>query len=72
MKKTFQLENLDCAHCAAKMEESIHKLEHVISCSISFMTQKLTIDIEEESFYDTMKLVQKAIHKVDPDCTIKM
>ena len=29
MKKKFKLEDLDCANCAAKMEEAIKKIEGV-------------------------------------------
>lgn len=72
MKKVFKLEDLDCANCAAKMEAAIQKLEHVNSCGISFIAQKLTVDIEDEHFDQTMKLIQKAIRKVEPDCTIVM
>ena len=72
MKKVFKLEDLDCANCAAKMEEAIKKLEHVNSCVVSFMTQKLTVDIEDEHFDKTMKVIQKTVRKVEPDCTILM
>ena len=72
MKKVYQLEDLDCANCAAKMEEAIKKLEHVNSCVVSFMTQKLTVDIEDEHFDKTMKVIQKTVRKVEPDCTILM
>ena len=44
MKKTFKLEDLDCANCAAKMETAINKLEGVQKATVSFMTQKLTLD----------------------------
>ncbi len=70
MKKVFKLEDLDCANCAAKMEEAINKMEHVNSARVNFMTQKLTIDIKEELFDATMDAVQKAISKVEPDCRI--
>lgn len=72
MKKVFKLEDLDCANCAAKMEEAIKKLEHVNSCGVNFMAQKLTVDIDDEHFDITMKLIQKTIRKVEPDCTILM
>ena len=44
MKKKFKLEDLDCANCAAKMEEAIKKIDGVNDASVSFMNQKLTID----------------------------
>ena len=43
MRKKYTMENLDCAHCAAKMEEGIKKIDGVTDASISFMTQKLII-----------------------------
>ena len=70
MKKIFTLEELDCAHCAAKMEESIRKIDGVISANISFMTQKLTLEAADEDFDKVLKAAQKAIKKVEPDCRI--
>ena len=72
MKKTYRLEDLDCASCAAKIEDAVSKLDHVNSCGVNFMTQKLTIDIDDNYFDQTMKSVQKAIKKVDSDCSIFM
>lgn len=70
MKKTYELEELDCAHCAAKMEDAIKKIDGVISASISFMTQKLTIEADEKDFDKILKAAQKAIKKIEPDCRI--
>lgn len=70
MKKTFELEELDCAHCAAKMEEAIKKLDGVISANISFMTQKLTLEADDKDFDKVLKAAQKAIKKIEPDCRI--
>lgn len=72
MKKTFKLEELDCANCAAKMERAINELPDVISATVNFMAQKLVIEIPDEKFDATMKLVQKAVSKVEPDCEILM
>ncbi len=72
MKKTYRLEDLDCASCAAKIEDAVSKLDHVNSCGVNFMTQKLTIDIDDNYFDQTMKSVQKVIKKVDSDCSIFM
>ena len=71
MKKKFTLENLECAHCAAKMEEAIKKIEGVNSASISFMTQKLTIDADDGTFDEIMKKAAEACRKIEPDCMIK-
>ena len=70
MKKTFALEELDCAHCAAKMETAINKIDGVISASISFMSQKLTIEATDEDFDKIVKAAQKAIKKIEPDCRL--
>lgn len=70
MKKVFKLEDLDCANCAAKMEDAINKMEDVNSARVNFMTQKLTIDIDDDKFEATMDAVQKAMAKVEPDCRI--
>lgn len=71
MKKTFKLENLDCANCAAKMETAIRKIDGVSDCSISFMAQKMSIEADDEGFDDILKAAQKAISKVDRACKIK-
>ena len=70
MKKTYELEELDCAHCAAKMEDAIRKIDGVISANISFMTQKLTLEAADEDFDKVLKAAQKAIKKIEPDCKI--
>jgi len=70
MKKTYELEELDCAHCAAKMEDAIRKIDGVISANISFMTQKLTVEAEEKDLDKILKAAQKAIKKIEPDCRI--
>ena len=70
MKKTYELEELDCAHCAAKMEDAIRKIDGVISANISFMTQKLTLEAADEDFDKILKAAQKAIKKIEPDCRI--
>ncbi len=70
MKKTFKLEDLDCANCAAKMEAAIKKLEGVTSASVSFMTQKLTIEADDERFDEVVKAAVKCIAKVEPDCRV--
>ena len=70
MKKRFDLIDLDCANCAAKMEEAINKIEGVESAAVSFMAQKLTIEADEEKFEKIMKQVVKTIQKVEPDCEV--
>lgn len=70
MKKKFKMQDLDCAHCAAKMEEAIKKIDGVNNAAISFMAQKLTVDAEDDKFDSIMEEVVKTCRKVEPDCTI--
>lgn len=70
MKKKFKLEDLDCAHCAAKMEEAIKEIDGVNDANVSFLAQKMTIDAVDEKFDDIMKEVVAVCAKVEPDCKI--
>lgn len=72
MKKKFKLEELDCANCAAKMEEGIKKIEGVENATVSFMTQKLTVEAPEEQLEEIMKKVKEVCAKIEPDCKILM
>ena len=72
MKKKFKLQDLDCANCAAKMEDAIKKLDGVNDANVSFMTQKMTSDAEDDKFDDIMKEVVEICKKVEPDCVILM
>lgn len=70
MKKTFKMEELDCAHCAAKMEDAIRKIKGVQNVTINFMAQKLILEAEDDLFDDVLRQAQKACKKVEPDCSI--
>ena len=70
MKKTFKLEDLDCANCAAKMEAAINKLPGVTKAAVSFMTQKMTIEAEDEVFDQVVQAAVKCIARVEPDCRV--
>ena len=72
MRKTYKLTDLDCAHCAAKMEAAIQKIDGVTEASVSFLTQKLTVEAEDGRLEEIMKQVVKACKKVEPDCVIKL
>ena len=70
MKKKFKLIDLDCANCAAKIEEGIKKIPGVTDASVSFMTQKMTVEADDDRFDEIMKEVVKVCAKVEPDCQI--
>ncbi len=68
MKKTFKLIDLDCANCAAKMENAIKGLPGVTGATVSFLTQKMTIEADDVDA--VIKDVVKCCRKVEPDCQI--
>lgn len=71
MKKKFKVENLDCAHCAAKMEEAIKKIPGVEDAVMNFMMQKLTLEISDDAdMNDILDKAQEAISKVSIVCEI--
>ena len=70
MKKTFKMIDLDCANCAAKMEEAIKKIDGVANASVNFMAQKMTIEADDAKFDSIVKEAVKVCKKVEPDCEI--
>ena len=72
MRKTFKLQDLDCANCAAKMENGIRDIDGVKSATVSFMTQKLTLVADDARFDEIVKEAAKVCRKVEPDCTINV
>lgn len=70
MRKSFKLQDLDCANCAAKMEEGIKRIDGVNSATVSFMTQKLTINADDTRFDEILDEAQRICRKYEPDCTI--
>ncbi len=72
MKKTFKLIDLDCAHCAAKMEEAIKKPPGVTNASVNFLQQKFTLEASDDQFDEALKAAIKVCKDVEPDCTIKV
>ena len=61
---------MDCANCAAKMEDAIKKIPGVKDAGVSFMMQKMTIDADDGRFDEIMQEVVKVCAKVEPDCKI--
>ncbi|MBO6310653.1 MAG: cation transporter [Oribacterium sp.] len=70
MKKTYKID-VDCANCAAKMEEAAKKVEGVADCTVNYMTLKMAVDFAEgASPAEVMPRVLKACKKVEDDCEI--
>ena len=70
MKKKFKMEELDCANCAAKMEALIKKIPGVRDASMNFMTQRLTLDADDERFDEILAEAQRCCDRVDRGCRI--
>lgn len=72
MKKRFKLTDLDCANCAAKMENAIKKIDGVQDAAVSFMAQKMTVEADDARFDEIMKEIVAVCRKVEPDCIIHL
>lgn len=70
MRKTYRLQDLDCANCAAKMEDAINRIDGVEKATISFMTQKLTLVADESRFDSILDEAQRVCSRIERDCVI--
>jgi copper chaperone CopZ len=64
------MKDLDCANCAAKMEAAIKQIDGVSAATVSFMTQKMTIEAVDEKFEAIVKEAVKICRKIEPDCSV--
>lgn len=71
MKKIYRLQNLDCAHCAAKMEKGILKMQGVRSVKVNFLSQKMELEAEDERYEDIYEEAVRLIHKYEPEVVVK-
>ena len=69
MKKVYKLQNLDCANCAAKMENALRKLPGITGATVSFMTQRMTLVCEGDPD-ELMDRVTEVCRRVEPDLQI--
>lgn len=72
MKKTFRLLDLDCAHCASKIEDAVKKLDGVINAEVNFLSQKMVLDAEDSRFDAVKDEAIRLIKKIEPDVTVKL
>ncbi len=70
MRKTFNLEGLDCANCAAKIETAIRALEGVKEVSISFLTQKMTLEAEDAIFDEVLNNAEAVMKSLEDEIEI--
>ena len=71
MQKKFNIE-VDCANCAAKIENAVKALPGVQSASVSFMAQKMVLEAEDARFDEVLKQAVKAAKKIEPDFEIEL
>ncbi len=70
MKKVYLLEDLDCAHCAEKIEKEVAKLDGVSESKVTFLTQKLTVEVDEAKVSALLGEIKKIVKKFEPDVTV--
>lgn len=70
MRKVYILEDLDCAHCAALIEEEVGKLDGVSKSTLAFLTQKLTVEVTEDKAAEVEKAIIDIVKKREPDVTV--
>ncbi|MBO4473087.1 MAG: heavy-metal-associated domain-containing protein [Clostridia bacterium] len=69
MKKIYKLTDLCCANCAAEIERDVQKAKGICAASVNFITQKMTLEIEEGAdVAEVLKRVAKIVRRVEPDC----
>lgn len=71
MKRRYTLENLECANCAAKMEEKIKKLDGVNSVTVNFITTKMVLDVEDDKFDSVLAQAKDIIKSIEPYVEVK-
>lgn len=71
MKKTYILEDLDCAHCATLIEEKVGKLEGVSESRVTLLTQKLAVEVSEDKAAGLLKEIIKIVKKLEPDVKVR-
>ena len=71
MKKTYLLEGLCCANCAAKIERGIADIDGVTDANVNFLTTKLTFNGDDSKIDDIVKKAKKVVKKIEPDVEIK-
>ncbi len=71
MKKKFKCE-IDCANCAAKVEEAIRKMEGVKDVKVNFLTQKMTFEADDDRFDELLREAVKTGKKIEPDFSVEI
>ena len=70
MRKTFKLDEINCANCAQKLQDAICKLDGVEKATVNFLTQKLTLTAADDRFDEVLDRVVALTADIEPDCEI--
>lgn len=70
MKKVFTIEGLCCPNCAASIERDVNKIEGVTNAKVNFLTQKMVIEMNDESEEKITKEAIEVCKDVEPDCVV--
>ena len=70
MKRVFTIKNIDCANCAAKIEDKINKINGVEEAVLNFMMEKLTVEFiadTDDEVFKVIEEIKKVVGKIEPD-----
>ena len=71
MKKKFKCD-IDCAACAAKVEDAVKEMEGVVDAKVNFMLQKFTLEADDEHFDEILKNAIETGKKIEPDFSVEV
>lgn len=74
MKKVYSIEGIDCANCAAKVENKINKLKGINDATLNFMTSKLSIEFDSSDENDVKEIIEEVkriVAKMEPDAKLR-
>ena len=71
MKKTIKLIDLDCVHCADKIQNAVKKIDGVTNVSVNFLGQKMVLEAPDDRFDAVLAEAKALIKKIEPDVTVK-
>lgn len=72
MKKTIKLIDLDCGHCADKIQKAVQKIDGVTHAEVNFLNQKMVLEAPDEKFGAILAEATALIKKIEPDVTVKV
>lgn len=67
-KQVYTLKNLDCAACAAKIEQKLSQMPAVHACSVSYATGQLRLAATHQN--ELLPEIERVVHSVEPDVEV--